>query len=270
MNQSATEQEKEKKQREKKLKELYTRYNKCRDLELDRFWKNSVFVWCFLLLCFTALGKIVFDYNTQYDLQLLHKGLKEEDYYLFALIISIIGLIFSHIWVWMARGLKAWYEVFEMAIWQMETKNNVFDFPPEYTINNFWIVKGTKNTLQKLFVSSAPISTSRIVIIIGKLLVLFWIIAFVYYDMRFSNTNCCISDCKQCNCHTICVCLYLFKLVLIPLLVITIISFCKTLVQSSTLETDGEKEIHHKIEKEIHRIINQRYDFSITEEDSYR
>ena len=139
MNQSATEQEKEKKQREKKLKELYTRYNKCRDLELDRFWKNSVFVWCFLLLCFTALGKIVFDYNTQYDLQLLHKGLKEEDYYLFALIISIIGLIFSHIWVWMARGLKAWYEVFEMAIWQMETKDNVFDFSPEYTINNFWM-----------------------------------------------------------------------------------------------------------------------------------
>ena len=50
------------KTRIEKLKELYCRYNQCRDAELDRFWKNSVFVWTFLLICFSAYGFLLSRY----------------------------------------------------------------------------------------------------------------------------------------------------------------------------------------------------------------
>lgn len=98
----------------KKLKELYTRYNQCRDLELDRFWRNSVFVWCFLLLCFTSFGMLVKDYNM--PTKNVETKITKSDYYSFLTFISALGLILSNIWVWMAQGLKAWYEVFETAI----------------------------------------------------------------------------------------------------------------------------------------------------------
>ncbi|MBO7440083.1 MAG: hypothetical protein J6U21_10450 [Bacteroidales bacterium] len=272
-----TNEEKAKKKREKKLKELYTRYNKCRDAELDRFWKNSVFVWVFLALCFTALGILIFDHYTQYKCQKLHRGLSEDDYYFLSLIISVFGFILSNIWVWMAQGLKAWYEVFETAIWQMETYDNVFEFPKEYTINNFWIIKDTNNSLQKFFVSSAPISTSRIVILIGRLLTLLWVCGFIIFLIKYSDP--CCWDCDNYMNffnyfleNPYCALKYCinYKLWGSVIIVTAIVFFGKILVQSSTLETDGEKECHRKIEEEINKIAKQKYDISITEEDAYR
>ncbi len=229
---------------QKKLKQLYDRYNQCRDLELDRFWKNSVFVWVFLALCFTAFGTLVKD-KYMPNKQLL--PIDDDKYFLFLVIVSGIGLFLSFIWVWMARGLKAWYEVFEIAIWDMETNKNVFGYPSGYTIDSYWVVKDTKNDFQKLLVSSASISTSKIVILIGRFLILVWISAFLYslwnyfdcflyFDLSFENIN--------------------WGFVISMVCTLWIIAKCHLLVGSSTLNTDEEKAFIKFISSKLQSKLN--------------
>ena len=108
-----------------RLGKLYKRYNQCRDAELDRFWKNSVFVWVFLALCFAAFGSLFKDHNMPTKAMDI-ANTSNETYYLSLSVISLIACILSWIWVWMARGLKAWYEVYETAIWDIESFKNEF------------------------------------------------------------------------------------------------------------------------------------------------
>lgn len=157
---------------QKKLEKQYERYNKCRDQELEKFWKNSTFVWCFLLLCFGAFGKILLDYL---DLLESNKDAAKSDRCLILLaVISYCGFFMSRIWTWMARGLKAWYEVYEDAIWDIESAKNVFNFDRKYTIENYWYIK----TEGFSFSNSDRISPSRIVVMIGHLLSVVWLFAF--------------------------------------------------------------------------------------------
>ncbi|MBR4326806.1 MAG: hypothetical protein IKP73_14910, partial [Bacteroidales bacterium] len=151
---------------EEQNKLMYDRYNKCRDMELDRFWKNSVFVWVFLSLCFGAFGIVLMDYYAQEGASKLDQNKAK----IFLSAISFIGFTMSKIWIWMARGLKAWYEVYENAVWDLESKSNVFKFDRQYTIENYWNVK--TNGLRPF--NSDRISPSRIVILIGRLMALSW------------------------------------------------------------------------------------------------
>jgi len=156
------------------LKELYKRYCTCRDAELDRFWKNSVFVWVFLALCFTAFGKVLLDYLEIID---QNNDAEKEKKIIMLAVISYCGFFMSTIWTWMARGLKAWYEVYESAIWDMESNKNVFGFDRNYTIENYWSVKA--NGIKSF--NSDSYSPSKIVILIGYLLSFIWFIAYCYF-----------------------------------------------------------------------------------------
>lgn len=232
-----------------KLKELYIRYNQCRDAELDRFWKNSVFVWVFLALCFAAFGTLVKDYNMPTKAMCEASIISKNDYYMFLAIISVCGLILSFIWVWMARGLKAWYEVYEMAIWRMETYKNEFKYPREYLINNFWTVKESSCCLKKWFMDSKPFSPSKIVILIGWLLVIIWAIAFGYsfgHYFSYELSYCC--SCRCCCCSHICSWLFGVGGIIIGLVFICLIKF---LVFSSTLRSKEKKKVFDKIWKDI-------------------
>ena len=241
MRQSITKEEQEKRKREKKLKELYTRYNQCRDAELDRFWKNSVFVWCFLLLCFTAFGMLVKDYNMPNRSLTLPT---EYDYYLFLSIISELGVIISFIWVWMAKGLKAWYEVYENAIWEIEVCKNEFGYPRNYTIDNYWAIKDEPDLCK---IGTKPISPSKIVIAIGLVLTTMWIVAFLY---SFINLIKCI------NCHSITCphCDFPWAKILFSAIGLIIgILLCITMRQwitSSTLRTKEENDLFIKLKND--------------------
>lgn len=163
---------------------LYKRYCTCRDQELDRFWKNSVFVWCFLLLCFGAFGIIMTDYVSTIPEGNSKIYIEKEQCMKLLSVISFFGFLISNIWVWMARGLKAWYEVYESAIWDMESKHNVFEFKRNYTIENYW---GLKTNGYSSF-SSDRLSPSKIVILIGHLLRIIWFIA--YCSCLFISFDC--------------------------------------------------------------------------------
>ena len=45
-----------------KIKFLYDKYNESRNQEMDKFWKNSMYVWTFLGLCFTGYGVLIFKF----------------------------------------------------------------------------------------------------------------------------------------------------------------------------------------------------------------
>lgn len=243
---------KKKKKELDKLEKLYNRYNQCRDLELDRFWKNSVFVWVFLALCFTAFGALVKDYNM--PIRNFEK-IDDEDYYLFLAIVSGIGLFLSFVWVWMARGLKAWYEVFEMAIWNLETNKNVFDYPDDYTIDNYWTLKKANNWFEKHLVSSASFSTSKIVILIGCFLVALWFGAFgyslgklfdcsFYWNISFESIN-------------IPFCLFLLS-------VLGLIFLCKWFIRSSVLRKSDAQSLYLSIKSALKQSEYKKINYEVT------
>jgi len=168
------------------LKVLYDRYNQCRDQELDRFWKNSTFVWVFIALCFTGYGTIVLNFDNSSSSLI-------KEYRSFILVfISILGESLSIFWLWMAKCLKAWYKVFEDVIWRMEqvdkqfeqnstssnggNSNKKVDFS-QYYLFNYECVE------DKLH--SKAFSPSKIVIKIGWLLISFWVVALLFGIITF-------------------------------------------------------------------------------------
>jgi hypothetical protein len=150
---------------EEKLKLLYDKYNKQRDEELSKFWKNSMYVWTFLMLCFTAYGVLIVNFiessdTASFKLELALAG------------ICSFGFSLSMVWTWMAQGLKAWYEVFEYAVWDLECYNNVFNLPSNYTVNNYWSVDDKK--LSKSYSPSALVGS------VGWCMAAFWVVAFCF------------------------------------------------------------------------------------------
>ncbi|MBO7598437.1 MAG: hypothetical protein J6T70_15475, partial [Bacteroidales bacterium] len=241
---SAWKQKAEDRKKEKKLKELYTRYNQCRDAELDRFWKNSVFVWCFLLLCFTAFGMTVKDYNMPNRNSVPPTV---DDYYLFLSIISGLGVIISFIWVWMAKGLKAWYEVYENAIWEIEVCKNEFGYPRNYTLDNFWAIKEDSESFKNWLIGTKPISPSKIVIAIGLILVSIWGVAFLYSLCRFIAYKTCHSYFCQC-------CDFPYMKIIFPVVCVAIFFAIKEMrkwINSSSLRNKEENELFTKIKNDV-------------------
>lgn len=230
---------------EEKMKLLYERYNKCRDLELDRFWKNSVFVWVFLALCFGAFGKVLMDY-LEYDCK-EHNIDNKDNYAIILAVVSCFGFLISKIWTWMARGLKAWYEVYEIAIWDIESKSNVLEFNRKYTIDNYWSLKQHKVIeFWKRPFDAARYSPSKIVILIGHLLSLGWFIAFgtslcFYYGYEFMDYL--VFGWIQ-NHPVKWICIFI-------VFVFAIVHLPQFFIKSSTLRNSNEEKVFQKIRSEL-------------------
>ena len=96
---------------------IWANLYRCRDLELTSLWQKSVFLFSFIMLCFTGYGALLLK-TTEKDANLFFL-------YEYMLGISILGIILSYIWLTMVKGSKAWYEVYEKTIYQLETE--IFD-----------------------------------------------------------------------------------------------------------------------------------------------
>ena len=130
----------------------------------------------------------------------------------------------------MARGMKAWYEVFEMAIWNMEN-DNALKMPKDnkYKIEKFWRIKDSRVVWQKAFFGAESNSPSKIVILIGRLLCFVWFFAFMWALLSAYNLISPFSIIKEGG------------WILIPFFIaLIIIYFCHYFVQGSVLLSDGE------------------------------
>lgn len=147
------------------LKDLYNKYYEGKEYHLKRFWENSIFVWTFLMVCFTAYGLLM---NKFLDKD-IHCEVKPY-FPIISSFICTIGIILSILWYKMTKASKAWFEVYENVIWELESLNNEFGYDSKYLIHNYWNTKDGERI-------SSP---SKIVIAIGALLIGFWIIALCF------------------------------------------------------------------------------------------
>lgn len=93
---------------------IWGNFYRCRDFELSSFWQKSIFLFGFLSLCFAGYGALLLktaenDVNPNYLYECMFG-------------ICILGIVLSYIWIAMCEGSKAWYEVYEKTIYQLETE----------------------------------------------------------------------------------------------------------------------------------------------------
>lgn len=166
-------------------KEIRDTFYHCRDFEINNLWQRSIFLFGFMLACFTGYGTIL--------IALLSTGEERINYpYLANLvecIIALIGIVFSVIWIIMGKGSKLWYEIYERAIGDIENKNNNTDgcnSNRKYVIIPTSYIMGNYCNKYKDFVDNSIWSTkagqyspSKLNIFIGQVLFVVWLIIFL-------------------------------------------------------------------------------------------
>jgi bacitracin transport system permease protein len=118
-------------------KELYEQYWRCRDFELQNLWQRSVFLTAFVVLMMTAYGVFfsnVFMKGERID---FFEGYLSN--HIVGVLISLLGLVFSMLWVYLAKASKAWYEVYEAAIGALDSEQ--LYFLPYIGISRFKVEK---------------------------------------------------------------------------------------------------------------------------------
>lgn len=159
----------------RKLNAVYERLQKNRELEIKNLWQRSIFLATFLVLCYTAYGALIGN--------MLNQCLNAEkicQYNIVVILTSFAGIIISVLWICMAKGSKAWQEVYEEAIKTYESEYFI-NIPDKYHSDN---LKGDPGKRDRCLLSAkgGPFSPSKINIVIGQISFLIWIcIAIVHF-----------------------------------------------------------------------------------------
>lgn len=114
---------------QKKIK-ILERLDRYREIEINNLWQRSVFLGTFLVLGYTGYGflldKMLSPTDTFYQLNQSKYFLKAsietnlQMYHFVTCVLAAVNIIFSVLWITMAKGSKAWYEVYENAIYFVE------------------------------------------------------------------------------------------------------------------------------------------------------
>lgn len=156
------------------LNKLY----RCRDLEISNLWQRSIFLSVFLILCFTAYGYLMLDLvKVNYNANILNK------YNITCLLLSSVSIIFSVIWILMAKASKAWYEVYESAISKFEYQHfKKINLPYENIMGEMIFQKDQRN--DSIFsTKGGAFSPSKINIAIGQISLIIWIIVMISHSV---------------------------------------------------------------------------------------
>lgn len=163
---------------------ILDRLYKCRDLEIPNLWQRSVFLSVFLVLCFTGYGYLLLQIVDN-----IYNALKLNYLHLIASFLGMLSLIFSLLWVLMAKGSKAWYEVYETAITDFEKEYyRILCMPLDYIMGQIGLPRRRMDN--NLFsTKSGAYSVSKINILIGQICVLIWISVSIIH-IGFIAVNC--------------------------------------------------------------------------------
>ena len=93
------------------LRDMYMRICACRDFEISHVWQRAIFLTAFLLGCFTAYGSVCSLFMNESN-AFVYSGYVNSD----AFGVSLVGVVVSLFLIMMAKGSKAWYELYESAI----------------------------------------------------------------------------------------------------------------------------------------------------------
>lgn len=158
---------------------------RCRDFELKHLWQRSVFLSAFLILCFTAYGVLIVRMFDTIGVDKVAINNPELRFFMqnnVALVLCIIGAVFSAMWIMMAKGSKAWYERYERAL-------HAFSQDPDFIeerildVYGFQIenIKGYDRPAVDNFLLSAKgggYSPSQINVAVGQVALILWLLLF--------------------------------------------------------------------------------------------
>lgn len=168
---------------------------RCRDFELSHLWQRSIFLTTILVLCFTGYGVVV---TRMFDS--VEYAVSSSTYILnnIALLLCLVNIIFSSLWIMMAKGSKAWYERYEHAIDAFENDESLVS---EEVLNS-GIRKSSIGGFQFQLLKeyNAPeindcifncqggaYSPSKINIAIGQISFVIWCAAFIIHSLLYIN-----------------------------------------------------------------------------------
>ena len=97
------------------LKELREGFYQCRRFEATNLWRRSFLLSIFLVFCFAVYGALASEILTAGPGAANFLALNEA-----ACAVALLGTSFALIWIMMAKGSKAWYEVYERYIFEIE------------------------------------------------------------------------------------------------------------------------------------------------------
>lgn len=129
-----------------------------RKLEIELFWKRSLFYWGFIA---TALAGYV--------------AVKSD--HLLKLIIAHFGLVASFCWFLINKGSKYWQENWEQKVSNIETK---------YQLTDGLFIK-TEPLLSKGLWGASHFSVSKVTIFFSAIVILFWVMIIIYEYLSVSN-----------------------------------------------------------------------------------
>lgn len=146
------------------LKELRKEFYKIRKFEIQNLWQRSIFLITFIVILITGYANLIEKLLLERDKWLTNSDFSDIHIHVICCILAILGFIFSSIWIMMAKGSKAWYEIYEKRICQIEKELQV---RAEYKMQ-----PGAPWRLDNSFLSTDPgtYSVSRINIMLGQIL----------------------------------------------------------------------------------------------------
>ena len=175
-----------------KRKMILDNLYRCRDIEINNLWQKSMFLGTLLVLCFTGYGILLSSMIKESQKEVLF------NYNLLCFIVCFISIIFSILWIYMFKGSKAHYEIYERAITKFEKK-------PMKIKKRFVMGRLKRKNIpidQNLFsTNGGNFSPSRINILIGQISLILWIFAIMCH--LFEIMGCSLSKCiiqnEKCN-----------------------------------------------------------------------
>lgn len=185
-------------QREDKisLMDIYRTLWSCRDFELSHLWQRSVFLTAFLLLVYSGYGILIFNLLTvSNDVP----GTNLLVLSCLGLFILLIGMVLSQLWIMMAKGSKAWYEVYEKAIMEIEGNSRyatetVTDFMCDDEVRHGYVPNPDDFDYRLNTTHAGGFSPSRINIVIGQLSLVVLFILYVVHTclmgFAYGQQNC--------------------------------------------------------------------------------
>ena len=192
---------------ERTLNKLY----RCRDMEITNLWQRSIFLAVFLTLTLSGYGILISNlFSNNVFIELNYKILHGA-----AFAIGLLGFTLSVIWVLMAKGSKAWYEVYAKAISDFEEEfKHELGIPQIYLMgkvdfldkdmekkddDGFYCNKKLSN------IDSGAYSVSKLNILIGWVFLITWSVVIILHLSAFialllESWNCFYSSIGQNNC----------------------------------------------------------------------
>jgi len=201
------------------LKELRETYYKLRSFEISNLWQRSIFLSAIIVIFFTAYGYLVKEFMNKETNDLILNEI--------CCFLALFGFIFSIIWIMMAKGSKAWYEVYENNICTIE-KEKKLNISQKYLMGKQCT---PFNLDSNIFTGNAgKYSVSRLNIFIGQILTLIW---FIIMSIHYVGSIICFN----CNDHFLAI-ISIIILTIIPIafLFVLITAICNKWAKSGSLK----------------------------------